>query len=672
MQKAKRTVLIPINPNQTKIQTQTDFQLGSSCQCRKQSGRITLFTVVLFALLLVMAGVIYTLYTPYESPTIQASRELPSEISSEIEPVKDIALAPAKKQIIHKTVAPEQTTRLSYCAAPDIEVVGFDWDQTAAANKTRSVNWTSLESANLATTPQYMHYQAENMKTQYGVSFSQERGNSEIAELLYNSPPASEFSHGDVDTELIIEKYRDDLSLLLVSMHFNPYNLSKQQFQSLLDGHPSFDRAFAYDLLYELRSIRPEFLDLFMKKVDMQSPLPSAPEKDGNNLLSRMLLNGNFESIQYAQALGMEINPRQNQSLYYALRVGTGFRLEQTPEGKQAFRDLMGQLIEIVGLPTANDVIAISLVLDRDPLEMFIQYGIDVNEYLLSSVNDNLSGMNQEEIDKRLSEAQTQWPYYILRLNPNSDCQNETEFHWTTEELRTWYEQRIESKEDLASADKELVKISRLYVQRAHLLYYSSLLKVKYEEFGDEKDRDFFMRAAEAFGGEDSDSISRLFSEALTDEQKSLVKLMVVIFSKDPNAFVKSSNMGLVFDELDMLNAVRFGNKSAVAWLTNEGIGFDGVDELDNGIVYWLSMLKSFEALDNIKRTNIPVYFNPNGLNPHELHYIQCGNYAALPTFIRELEVGKDIKQQINSDTCERISGHQRFLEQQGTVEGLN
>ncbi|MDT0583476.1 hypothetical protein [Brumicola blandensis] len=647
------------------------FQRQDSYQGRKQSGRITLFTVVLLALLLVIAGVTYTLYAPYEDLPVQQNREMSTTPTSAIEAIEDLEKAPTKKQITQKTIAPEQTTSLSYCAAPDLEVVGFDWDQMSAAIKTRSVNWRSLSTVDLVTNPQYRHYEAENMKSQYGTSFIQEKGNSEVQELLYNSEPAMAFSTGERDADLIIEQYKDDLSLVLTSLHFNPYGLSQAQFSALLDRHPAFDRTFAYDVLYELRNSQAELLDLFMKRVDMQSPLPASADKSGTHLLFRILLNGNFDSLQHALSLGLSVTPKQSQSLYYALKVGTSFRLEPTDEGRQEFRALVRQISDIVGLPSANDVIAISQVLERDPKEMFIQYGIDINEYLLSSVNENLSGFSEEEIDKRLSEAQTQWPHYILRLNPNSSCQNETEFHWTGEELIRWYEQRIESKDDLKAADEELVKISRLYVQRAHLLYYSSRLKVKYEEFGEEKDKEFFMKAAEAFGGEDSDSISKLFSEALTEEQKGLVKMMVVIFSKDPNAFMKSSNMGLVFDELDMLNAVRFGNKSAVAWFINEGIGFGGVDELENGIVYWLSMMKSFEALDDIKQTNIPVYFNPQGLNPHELHYIQCGNYAASPALIRELEVGRDIKQQINSELCEKISGYQRFLRQQDSEAGF-
>ena len=668
MKEAKRKVLIPRNHNSTGVY----FQQKDAYRAYNQRGRINLFTVVLLALLLVIIAVTYTLYAPYEGLPIQQKIEGETPPTSEFAVVESLDSAPVQKEITKKTIAPEQTTSLSYCAAPDIEVVGFDWDQNSAANKTRSVNWRTLASADLSATPQYMFYRAENMKQQYGVSFAQEQDFSEAGDLLYNSKPAMEFSNGESDTDLIIEKYKDDLGLILTSLHFNPYGLSKAQFSSLLDRHPSFDRTFAYDVLYELRSSQPELLALFMAKVDMQSPLPSTPDKSGNDLLFRILLNGNFESLQHAMALGINVSPKQTQSLYYALRVGSGFALESTPEGRQEFRDLLSQLTDIVGLPSANDVIAISQALERDPKEMFIQYGIDINEYLLNSVNENLSDLSDEEIEKRLSDAQNQWPHYILRLNPNSNCQNETEFHWTIEELISWYEQRIESKDDLKAADEELVNISRLYVHRAHLLYYSSRLKVKYDEFGDEKNREFFMRAAEAFGGGDNNSISKLFSEALTEEQKGLVKMMVVIFSKEPDAFMRSSNMGLVFDELDMLNAVRFGNTHAMAWFTNEGIGFGGVDELENGIVYWLSMMKSFEALDEIKQSSIPVYFNPRGLNPHELHYIQCGNYANLPAFIRELDVGKDIKQQINSELCEKISGYQKFLRQQGSEAEFN
>jgi hypothetical protein len=624
-----------------------------------QIGRVSLFQVVALGLLIVIIVVGFFLYLPSDARTVEDSvpeTVLEPSITSNV-PNSSVAQNTVDTPIIKKEVA---ITELGYCAEKDIEVIGYEWEHHLARAKTLSANRKTIDANNLSQSPSFQQYSTKNMQSQYAElnAFYGEGDALPLSPLDHNLINEISSTHEEEFGQLI-EKYAGNKAFLASILGVFSRQISDENFAQILDSHDDINNDFVFKLFSSSFQVSSGFIEAILKKAENTAPISKNNINRGNHLLFVALSNGNFAYIPYILDLDINFIPTQDASLYHALKNGA----QRTSMTKAAFLDYQKQIEAISGRPSFNDIIAVSLFTKENVLDKFIQYGLNVEDYVNYPANTDIRDISDDEIREKLAIARRKWPRYILRINPNSNCLNATEFHWTAEELISWYNARVKTDDDFEQADEELAQISRLYVDRAHFLYYSGALNLKPQEFRIEKDRVFFEEVVSAIFEPDinigiGDKLAILSSEVNSDERRNILRFYIISLVRNTRTLDASTNLGFVYNESDMVTAVRAGNQDALNWLLRNGIGLNGADPLNNGILKWLILNKSENVISNSPLENIPSIYNSFSLSPHELHYLQCENYGSVDLAFRRSEIGKDIKQQVNSTVCENLSGY--------------
>lgn len=625
-------------------------------------GKVSLFHIVVASLFIVMIVVALLLYLPsntyieqYVEPQNDSEYTLPSlELTEE-------------KATINKPTKIESATPLNstlgYCADKDIEIIGYDWEQNIARAKTYSANRKSIDSSNLKHSPSYHQYSMNNRQSQYG-DLQTLYDESDSLMMPMGQDIISEISNTkNDDFESLNLKYAGNKDYLTAILAVFSRQISIESFKQILDTHDDIDNDFIFKLFSSSFQISTSFLEVLLEKASGSSPLSKSYVDRGNDLLFLALSNGNFEYLPYILNMDINFYPNQDASLYYALKNGA----QRTSMNKLAFIQMQQQLEIIVGPPSFNDLIAISLFTKDNVMDKFIDYGLNIEDYIRYTPNLDILDLSDKEIAEKLNAARRKWPLYILRVNPNSDCMNATEFHWTQEELLSWYNTRIKSDEDFAEVDKELAEISRLYVARANVMYYSGTLDLKPQEFRVDEHRAFFDNVVGAIfepapNMDTSEQLALLSAEINTLEKQEILRFYIISLVRSIRTLDASTNLGFVYNDSDMLAAVRAKNKNAINWLLKNGVGLSGADHLNNGVLKWLLLTKSENFFNPSQLENMPTIYNPSSLNPHELHYLQCENYGSVDAVFRRSEIGKDVKQQVRTDLCEKLSGYKQAI----------
>ena len=629
--------------------------------------------MLLFAIgLLLIAGiawVIYSITQPVELPPIDIAEHYPEV---EFKPQYEIDQPIVSKAVkVADTVPIEAVSTLGYCAAEDVEIVGFDWDTRQALYKTNSLNWQSINTKNLYNLAQFQYYKKTNNQLIYPQIPPKVNSDRAAIQATLNDREGLDdllsLRQSGVSTDDVIQQYAGDVAFLLRIMRFNIYDFSIADFRKLAATHPPFSYSFVYDVLSNASANEVGFIKVLINNMDANSVTASSEGYSIGALAVSLLARGQEELFLLISDFNIPIEAKYKKALYFAYANGLLYQQDESSEASQSL-----ELIRtIAGAPSANDILMMSQGTDKDPQEELMLNGISLDNYLKFSVNDDILGMEPKALQEKLNEITNQWPNYVMRINPNSDCQSETSFHWDDAKLIAWLNERITEPTNMQDIDTELVKISRLYVERARFLYITQKLEVPYPQFNFTRDREFEQRLFSAFGSEVASdagfNLAELFSESLTKDQEQMVKMLLVSMISNPDMMDASINLGLNYDDTDMLNAIRFQNVGAIKWLAAMDIGFGGTDEFGNGALYWSTIFETTDVLNKLDASNLPKVYNPNNLNPHELHYSACQHYGDTPAIIREFEVGKDLKQQLRTDICEQISGYTTFTTNLGS-----
>ena len=588
-----------------------------------------------------------------------------AELSPEVEfkPQYEIPQPIVSKAVkVADTVPIEAVSTLGYCAAEDVEIVGFDWDTRQALYKTNSLNWQSVNAKNLYNLAQFQYYKKTNNQLIYPqIPPKVNPDRAKIQATLNDREGLDDLlslRESGTSTDEIIQQYAGDVAFLLRIMRFNIYDFSVADFRKLAATHPPFSYPFVYDVLRNASANEVGFMRVLINNMDANSVTAGSDDYSIGALALSLLSRGQEELFLLIGDFTVPIEGKYKNALYFAYATGLLYQHDEKADKSEAL-----QLIRnIAGAPSANDILMMTQGTEKDPIEELMLNGISLDSYLKYSVNDDILDMEPTAVQKRLNEITNQWPNYIMRINPNSNCQSETNFHWDDAKLISWLNERIKEPTNMQDIDAELVKISRLYVERARFLYVTQKLEVPYPQFNFSRDREFEERLFSAFGGDVGSNVgfnlAELFSESLTKDQEQMVKMLLVSMISNPDMMDASINLGLNYDDTDMLNAIRFQNVGAIKWLASMDIGFGGTDEFGNGALYWSTIFETTDVLNKLDASNLPKVYNPKNLNPHELHYLACQHYGDTPAIIRGFEVGKDLKQQFRTEICEQISGY--------------
>ena len=625
---------------------------------------MSLFQVVVLALLTVMIVVALLLYLPSNS-----TNEIYVESPTSDDIFLPVASIPDEPENTIQPSPTELTTvtnsALGYCADKDIEVIGFEWEHSVARAKTKSANRRSIESRNLKQSPSYHQYVMKNQQSQYG-DLQELYGESDRLVLPMGQEMIHEISGANRNTgELTVlnNKYAGNKDYLVSVLAIFSRQINRDSFQQILDSHDDINNDFLFQIFSSNFQISTSFLDMLIEKAKDSAPLSQKYLDRGNQLLFIALSNGNFEYVDYILDMGINFHPDPNASLYFALKSGA----QRRSLSNIAFIQMLQQVEIIAGPPSFNDVIAISQFTKENVMDKFIEYGLNIDDYVKYKPNEDIDNLSDEEVEAKLKIARVKWPLYILRINPNSDCINATEFHWTNEEILSWYNTRIKSDDDFTEVDRELAEISRLYVSRAHVMYYSGSLDLKPQEYRMEEHRAFFDNVVGAIFEPDpnldtSEQLALFSAEVNTTEKQEILRFYIISLVSSARTLDASTNLGFIYNDKDMLAAIRAQNKDAINWLIGNGVGLGGTDQLNNGVLKWLLLTKNETLFSPSQLENIPTIYNPSALNPHELHYLQCDNYGRVDAAFRRSEIGKDIKQQTNSEVCESFSGYKSAI----------
>lgn len=628
----------------------------------KARGKITLLHIVALSVLMVMCFVAVFLYLP-SAPDSNADVSVPADTESAM---RLPALPIEQKPKQHTTIpTPEikSTTSLGFCAEQDLEVVGFEWDPGLAAAKTRSANSTEVNAELLTNTPAFHHYMNQNQKSRY-------------AEYLIFLGESTTFD-AEIEYEIIIEiedtklapegirqlaqKYANDRRFLINILAMSGPTLDADLFLEVVASYGDIDYEFMFKLLTSDFAVNEDYITWLLARIPESASISNKQINRGNQLLFKALLNGNTNYLPYILDMNINVIPSQDASLFFALSNGAMRKSESASE----LAALKKQIEILVGPPSFNDLISMSLGFEDNLLDKLIEYGFNVEEHLTYLPNLDILDMTTETLEEKLSYVAENWPLYIIRINPNSDCANASEFHWTKQQLFTWYNERVKTDDDFAEADEALSAISRLYVARAHVHYYSGQLSLTPKEFRIDEYRDFFeavigqiFEPLNQDNASASERLTALSNEVNTPEKQQILRFYLISLTSNVSTLDASTNLGFVYDENDMVAAIRSQNQKTIAWLMKNGVGLNGSDDLNNGVLVWLVLNKSNDFLTEVQLESIPTLYNSNALSPHELHYLQCENYGYVSANFRRTDLGKDIKQQINTPLCETFSGY--------------
>ncbi|MBF7074147.1 hypothetical protein ISG33_12120 [Glaciecola sp. MH2013] len=635
---------------------------------KSQRGKAKVSSLFIPALALcVVAALVWVLYSLFQPVKFEPGSTLAeSEPYNAPEPEYQLAQNNTRAEPLKKpdTVPEEIDSNLSYCAAPDVEIVGFEWDTNMAQVKTDSLNWQEITNENLFNSAQMREYERALFTR---LSELRNDSNSRIESYEFGEYHNQEFEYLKDDKIAVIERFAGDTTFLVQTLKYNRFELSSSEFAELLKTHPPLSLAFVYDMLMSPNIMDVDFIKLFIDARDKDSPLSLLGEsRTGGKLALKLLSLNQIKSFVLAQELGLAIDKEASTYLYAALASGYGIGIE-TFESSDV-NEALNIIANIAGRPSPADAIMLSRYHKEEPKDTLIRYGLDIDDFLVYKVNEDILDIEPEDLSARLSDIKNQWPNYILRLNPQSDCANESEFHWNDSTLIEWINERLKSPSDSMAIDDELAKFSRLYVERFRFFYTTRKLKVSDPQFNFNDEDPFIQKLFNVMASREEPSginISELFSEPMTNEQEKMVKLLLISMVKQPKILEETINLGFSYNEKDMLDALRFQNMEAVKWLASMNIGYGGTDSFGNGVLYWAVIFDAFSALQKVDMNNIPKIYNTKNLNPHELHYAGCDSYALAPDIIREFEVAKDLKQQMRSDICERISGYTDFMIEQ-------
>lgn len=626
----------------------------------KQSGGIsvTKVTIVMCCIVMIIVGIF--LYMPSQNLT-------PELINAEVESTESktsYSGVPSRtKKIDSEEVGRnEKATPLGYCADKDIEVIGYEWNEALARAKTRSANKKRINSKSLRESPAYQKYVAANLKNQYSRLGAKLGSSAGLGELINHDMTLEIIGHSKNDSSIaqLIEKYAGNKEFLANILTIYNSKVSLEEYEEILSSHNDIDGDFIFRVLSSNPSIPINLIEATIAYSNLEEGLSKENASSGNKLLFLALAHGNFNYIPYILDLDLRITPSQDASLYFALASGMMRNLSEQEEIAQ----ILEQLPSFVGPPTFNDVLAITEDAQEKTADYFTQYNINIEEHITYQANVNILDIPDEELENKLTTAQAQWPHYILRINPNSDCASETHFHWSDKTLNDWYDKRLVSDDDFAKLDEELMQTSRLYVERAHYFYYSGMLTLKPKEYRLQDDQEFLDKAFKAiFEAKQDQKLGDLFSEPISEQRQEVLRSLLVSLLYDMRTFDTSANFGFVYNEYDMLTAIKNENDVAIKWLLKNGIGINGTDQLNNGVLYWLMLTQNENYLQKIPKESIQNYYNSSGLNPHELHYIKCEEYGDVDAMFLQSEIGRDLKSQIKTEACEQVSGYRRALE---------
>ena len=625
-------------------------------------GRVSVFQVAVLVLMIVMLGVGVYLYLPSNS-ALQSISETPSS-NDTVERLDESLPSNSKNPLTEPEVTPEvSSSTLGYCADKDLEVIGYEWDRHLATAKTRSANSKNISADNVAYSPSYYLYLGRNQESQYA-NYDDLFGQSIGLEGELDHSLLLEISRTrEKDISALNAKYAGNKRYLATVLGSFDSKFGLQAFNQILDSHDHIDNDFLFRVFSSGFQTSLDYIAAIIAKTAGAPALSSDKIDQGNQLLFTALSNGNFDYIPYILDMDINFVSTQNASLYFALTQGAN----RTSDSNFSFLELQKRIEAIVGPPSFNDLISISLHTKENVLDKLVEYGLNIEDHLDYAPNPDIRDMSDDAINEKLNRAREKWPFYILRINPNSDCMSASEFHWTSDELTHWYTTRVKSDDDFALADKELAAISRLYVERAHMLYYAGALALKPKEFRVDEDRVFFEDVLGTIFQADNNTqageeLGRLSAEINSQARQDVLRFYIISLVRSLQILDLSTNLGFMYNENDMITAVRAKNKDAVEWLLKNGIDLGGADALHNGILKWLIVNKTPTYLSPVQLDNLPDIHNPLSLSAHELHYLQCQSYGAIHIAFRRSEIGKDVKQQVNTVLCEKLSGYQKAI----------